>query len=293
MKFSLGCELTYRVAASTPFVFNVQAQEFDGQVVHTENLDITPNIGFEEWTMPESGNRYLRVVAQPGELTVRYEATASLTPAAEDPLSIRLVTPEDLPLWVLPHLYPSRYCQSDRLERMAQRTFGHLTGYAKVNGICNWICDNVDYERGSSDALTSAFDTVSQRSGVCRDFAHLAIAFCRAQLIPARYVSAYAWRLFPADFHAIFEAFLEGPQGRGWYLFDPTRMSAPDGLVRIGVGRDAAEVAFCSPYGEMKAGKPKVWIKPISAAPEVVTTQAIRPQLSWLTGPAITPKAAA
>ena len=75
---------------------------------------------------------------------------------------------------------------------MAERTFGPLNGYAKVSGICNWICDNGDSIRGSSDALTLAFDTVSQRAGVCRDFAHLGVAFCRAQGIPTRYISAYA-----------------------------------------------------------------------------------------------------
>ncbi len=175
---------------------------------------------------------------------------------------------------VLTHLYPSRYCQSDRLERMAERTFGTLQGYAKVSGICNWIHDNVDYIRGSSDALTSAFDTVSQRAGVCRDFAHLAVAFCRAQGIPARYVSAYAWRLEPPDFHAVFEAWLQGPDGGAWYLFDATRKSAVDGLVRIGVGRDAGEVAFCSIFGASGSEAPKVAITgPTSTGP--TTSQAV------------------
>jgi transglutaminase-like putative cysteine protease len=108
--------------------------------------------------------------------------------------------------------------------------------------------------------LTSAFDTVTQRIGVCRDFAHLGIALCRALGIPARYVSAYAWRLDPPDFHAVFEAFLNGPSGAGWHLFDPTRMSAPNGLVRIGIGRDAAEVAFCTAYEEVESDAPQVWI---------------------------------
>lgn len=116
---------------------------------------------------------------------------------------------------------------------------------------------------------------------MCRDFAHLGVAFCRAQGIPARYVSAYAWRLLPPDFHAVFEAFLEGPDGRGWYLFDPTRMSAPDGLVRIGVGRDAAEVAFCTPFGEVEAAPPKVWIEPVENSSEDITTLAVRPQRSF------------
>jgi transglutaminase-like putative cysteine protease len=286
MDYSLGCELTYEVKAPTPFLLNIEAQNFDGQTVRGETLAVTPELPVERWIMPESGNRYLRVHARPGKLTVRYNAIVSLEPVLEDPAGLAAIVPGDLPMWVLPHLYPSRYCQSDRLERMAERTFGQLSGYAKVSGICNWICDNVDYIRGSSDALTSAFDTVSQRAGVCRDFAHLGVAFCRAQGIPARYVSAYAWRLLPPDFHAVFEAFLEGPEGRGWYLFDPTRMSAPDGLVRIGVGRDAAEVAFCTPFGEVDAAPPKVWIEPVGKSPENITTLAVRPQRSFPAQPA-------
>ena len=286
MDYALGCELTYRLKVPTPFLFNIQAQEFDGQTIRSESLGVTPELPLETWIMPESGNRYFRVQAQPGDLQIRYAATVSLEPTLEDPERIRVISPGELPMWVLTHLYPSRYCQSDRLERMAERTFGKLQGYAKVSGICNWIHDNVDYIRGSSDALTSAFDTVSQRAGVCRDFAHLAVAFCRAQGIPARYVSAYAWRLEPPDFHAVFEAFLEGPDGRGWYLFDPTRMSAPDGLVRIGLGRDAAEVAFCTPYGEFEAETPKVSIAPVGPSPEQITTMAVRPQRSFPAPPA-------
>jgi transglutaminase-like putative cysteine protease len=174
--------------------------------------------------------------------------------------------------------YPSRYCQADRLQRFAHRTFDDApTGYQRVAAICNWIHDNVDYVSGSSDELTSAYDTVTQRAGVCRDFAHLGIAITRAMGIPARYVSAYAWRLSPPDFHAVFEAFLTGPSGPGWYMFDPTRMAAPEGIVRIGIGRDAAEVAFCTQFGEMQADKPEVSITGPANAP-AATTNAVRTQ---------------
>ena len=131
------------------------------------------------------------------------------------------------------------------------------------------------YEGGVSDALTSAFDTVTQRAGVCRDFAHLGIALCRTLGIPARYVSAYAFRLEPPDFHAVFEAFLLGPDGPGWYLFDPTRMSDPAGLVRIGIGRDAADVAFCTPFGSVEFDKPEVEIQALCEALPA-TIQAVR-----------------
>lgn len=276
MLYKLGCKLGYEAKAETPFIFNIEAQTFPGQTVEQERLGLPPGLAPERWTMPESGNRYLRIVAPPGRLTVEYEATVRLAHTLEDPGAVTELRPAELPLSVFPHLYPSRYCQSDRLERFARSTFGKLDpGYARVNGICNWIYEYVYYEGGVSDALTSAFDTVTLRAGVCRDFAHLGIALCRVLGIPARYVSAYAFRLEPPDFHAVFEAYLHGPQGGGWYLFDATRMADPAGLVRIGIGRDAADVAFCSPYGPVGYDKPEVWISAKGEAP-ASTTRAVR-----------------
>ena len=229
MKFELGCKLGYSVKGNdTPFVFNIEAQTFDGQTIELEHLQLEPPLSTDTWTMPESGNRYFRVVAPSGKLTVRYTATVELMPHIVNLDQIGEIAPAYLPLSVFTHLYPSRYCQSDKLERFARSTFGSLApGYATVNGICNWIHDYVAYEGGVSDALTSAFDTVTQRAGVCRDFSHLAIALCRTLGIPARYVSAYASQLDPPDFHAVFEAYLKGPDGGAWYIFDATRMSDP------------------------------------------------------------------
>jgi transglutaminase-like putative cysteine protease len=278
MEFSLNATLGYCVEQDVPFVFNVEAQQFTGQTIIAESLRIDPELPIERWVMPESGNRYFRLIALPGGFKVSYHATVRLDHPTEDPAQVHEIPPGALPLTVLTHLYPSRYCQSDRLERFAQRTFAALPpGYPRVTAICNWIHDNVDYVSGASDALTSAYDTVSQRAGVCRDFAHLGIALCRALGTPARYVSAYAWRLEPPDFHAVFEAFLRGPAGPGWYVFDPTRMAACEGIVRIGIGRDAAEVAFCTQFGEMEFDKPEVSIEgPADAS--AATTQAVRTQ---------------
>ena len=277
MDYKVGCSLSYRVKTPTPFVFNIEAASFDGQVVTSETLTTSPEVALERWTMPETGNRYLRVMVQPGPFTVDYTAEVAIAPALEAPEAVTEILAADLPLSVLPHLWPSRYCQSDQLNRLAQRTFGgEMPGYARVNAVCNWINDNVDYMGGISDAMTSAFDTATQRAGVCRDFAHLAIALCRSLGIPTRYVSAYAHRLQPPDFHAVIEAYLQGPSGPGWYLFDPTRKSAPDGIVRIGVGRDAAEVAFASPFGDIEYDKPAVTIAALGDTRSGVTVRAVR-----------------
>ena len=277
MRFELGCQLGYDVGAdNTPFLFNIEAQNAENQRVETERLVLQPPLPLTTWTMPESGNRYFRLVAPKGKLAVSYTATVDLTSELTDLDHILGMPPAALPLQVFTHLWPSRYCQSDKLERFARSTFGGLEpGYATVNGICNWIHDYVAYEGGVSDALTSAFDTVTQRAGVCRDFSHLAIALCRTLGIPARYVSAYASQLNPPDFHAVFEAFLAGPNGGSWFIFDATRMSDPAGLVRIGVGRDAAEVAFCSPFGSTGFDKPEVWINQVGGN-NLATVQGVR-----------------
>lgn len=275
MRFKLGCTLPYTVEGDMPFLFNVEPQRFGAQRVLSETLTTEPEAALDAWVMPESGNRYLRALASAGKFTLRYEAEVELAYTLEDPALVTELMPGTLPLSVFPHLYPSRYCQSDKLERFAKSTFGHCApGYFRVAEICNWINGYVAYQGGVSDAMTSAFDTVTQRAGVCRDFAHLAVAICRTMAIPARYVSAYAFRLQPPDFHAVFEAFLLGPDGPGWYIFDPTRMADPAGLVRIGVGRDAADVAFATPFGQCGFEPPQVWIEGQGDAPEA-TVQAV------------------
>ena len=256
-------------------MFNFEAARFDRQVVRDESLQITPALEAERFTLPDGGNRVLRVLAQPGPLRVEYRAEVTLNPVLCDTGQVGEVPASRLPLPVLTFLNPSRYCQSDRLALFAQRTFGGMApGHQRVGMICNWICENVDYRSGTTDAMTSAADTLIERQGVCRDFAHLAVALCRALGIPARYVSAYAWRLEPPDFHAVFEAWLEGPDGGAWYLFDATRKSAIDGLIRIGIGRDAGEVAFSSIFGTSGSQAPVVSVSgPPSTGP--VTSQAV------------------
>lgn len=277
MQFSLGCNLGYSLRRPTGFMLNLEALRFRGQSVISEQLTLDPHVRVERWTQPETGNRYARVSAPEGKFTVRYEAEIELTPALESPLDVHEIPIDKLPLSVFPHVNPSRYCQSDKLERLSQRTFGDKPrGYERVNALCNWIHENVDYIPGFSTELTDAFATATERAGVCRDFAHLAIAFCRALKIPARYISAYAWRLDPPDFHAVIEAYLQGPEGNGWYVFDPTRKSDARGIVRIGIGRDAADVAFCTPFGEVESDKPEVWIETLDKDGQPATVKAVR-----------------
>ena len=143
--------------------------------------------------------------------------------------------------------------------------------------MCDRVCGDVDYVPGSTDEATSAADISVERRGVRRDFAHLGLAPVRAPGVPARHVAAHAWRLEPLGFHAVFEAYLEGPPGGVWYVFDPTRKPAADGIVRIGVGRDAGGTWFCSPFGRVGFEPPRVWMRGPEAGDAPVTVQAVSP----------------
>lgn len=256
MRFSVGCEIGYDIAESATLIFNIQAMRGGHQRVLSEQLTITPELAADEAMAAESGNRYLRLTAPQGLVQLRYSAEVELDALHQAPAVIDEVPIATLPLDVLPFLNPSRYCPSDQLGRFANRQFGNIApGFGRVVEICNWINSEVDYLFGTSDTTTTAADTFAMRAGVCRDFAHLGITFCRALGIPARFVSCYAWQLEPQDFHAVFEAYL----GDRWYLFDATRMAALDGMVRIGVGRDAADTAFATIYGQLTSQPIKVW----------------------------------
>lgn len=258
MKFTVGCDLGYRSNGPCTIILNVQAARLPQQHIVRETLDITPTVPIQSFEMPDTANRYLRLQAGPGDIAIRYGADVELDVYAVDPASVSEIPIADLPFELLTHLYPSRYCPSDLLNRWPSREFAHFsTGHARVTAICNWIYEHIEYMVGSSDTLTTAQDTLVERAGVCRDFAHLGIAFCRALNIPARFVSAYAWGLEPPDFHAVFEAYLGGR----WYLFDPTRQAALDGLVRIGVGRDAGEVSFATVFGDVQPTEMSVHIR--------------------------------
>lgn len=140
---------------------------------------------------------------------------------------------------------PSRYCPSDRLAGLAAAQFGALGPREAVFAIEQWLHETVAYVPGATDAVDDALHPLLDRTGVCRDFAHLGIAMCRGLGIPARYTAAYAPGLDPMDFHAVFEAAIDGR----WWVFDGTRLAPRASLVRIASGRDAADTALLTPLG--------------------------------------------
>ncbi|MBL0395154.1 transglutaminase family protein [Ramlibacter monticola] len=246
-------ELRYEVQASgADFIFNVQAARTPQQTVVEEGLFVSQHLPLQGYTEPATAGRFLRLRACTGELTLRYHATVDVTHRTDDPGGIAETWVPNLPGPVLPYLYPSRYCESDVLNAFAMREFGSLwQGYSRVQAICDWVQRHVAFVSGSSIGTTSAAQTLQQRQGVCRDFAHLMIALCRGVNIPARFTTGLDYgadpALGPTDFHAYVEAFLGGR----WYMFDPSGTAIPMGFVRLTSGRDAADSAYASIFGNV------------------------------------------
>lgn len=247
MNFRVKCELDYTLQDPATFLFALQCIETDSQHILREELRIDPCVAKDEFGISGGMNRFSRIsTTLPGLLKISYQADVRTSPKV---VPIGSLTKDDASILspeAIPFLFPSRYCQSDRLRQMSKELFGHLsTQHAVAAAVSDWIFENIAYVSGSSGENCSTIDTLDQRQGVCRDFAHLGIAFCRALNVPARYMTCYAYQLYPQDFHACFEVFIGGT----WYLFDATRLAPLNGLIRIATGRDAADAAVCTSFG--------------------------------------------
>lgn len=172
-----------------------------------------------------------------GEHVVRYRAERALDPADAEP-----VGQDDL----IRYTRPSRYCPSDRMGGLALARFGGLPGTrTQVEAIVRHVREHLSYVVGSGSPTDDAVDTYLAGEGVCRDYAHVCISLCRVLDIPARFAAVYAPGLSPMDFHAVFEAAIDGR----WYVFDATGLAPRQSLCRIATGRDAADTAFLSTLG--------------------------------------------
>lgn len=254
----IEAQLDYEVVAPAHMLLNIEAARSGMQTVIGEKLAIEPATPMRLFCDEGSGNRFIRFDAKPGPLKIRYRASVQRAHAVV-PTDLREMPVSEVPDEVLHYTMPTRYCESDLMSRCALQLFGDLPpGIGRVQAIVDWIHESISYEPGSSDSTTTAREVFVSRAGVCRDFAHLGITFCRALNIPARLVVGYVW--FdepPQDFHAVFEAWLGGR----WVLFDPTRMAPVDRLVRVGTGRDAKDVAFCTIFGDVRMTDKKLAVR--------------------------------
>jgi transglutaminase-like putative cysteine protease len=256
---ALRCDLEYRIDTPSHFMMHIQAAQCPDQQIVQEYLQITPPLQTLESWDAGTGNRIFRFDFGPGRLRIRYDARVNILRFPIDS-TLPEVDVNQVPDAVVPYLMPSRFCESDSLSVDAQQLFGHWNrGFQRVAGICQWIRDNIEYRIGTSGATTSAVDTFRDRTGVCRDFAHLLIAFCRALNIPARLVVGYVhFSEPPQDFHAVTEVWLGGR----WVMFDATALAPVEELVRVGSGRDAKDLAFATIYGSMRMTHMHIQVNP-------------------------------
>ena len=259
VRLKYAVELRYDVDGPSEFLLNVHAARTPRQQVLHEAFAASParDVQFDE--DPATGNRICAFGAMAGPLAVRYSGTVEIAHRIDDPSAVVAETPITLPVGTLRFLYPSRYCQADLVQQRAWDQFGHLPrGYAQVQAVRDWVGERIRFQVGASAPSTSALDTLNDLAGVCRDFAHAMIALCRALNYPARFVTGVDYGadpgLGPPDFHAYVEVFVGG----AWYLFDPTGISPVTGLIRIGTGRDAADVSFATIFGPVRTGMPRI-----------------------------------
>jgi transglutaminase-like putative cysteine protease len=224
----------------------------DKDLIEPDALHIEPKVDATEY-IDGFGNRCTRFVAPQGRLRL-YNSTLIRDTGLQDPINIyaREVPVGDVPTEFLCYLLSSRYCEVDRFSNIAYELFGHITpGWSRVQAICNWVHSKVTFSYPHARPTKSALDVYTERIGVCRDFQHLAITFCRAMNIPARYATGYlgdiGWPVSgPMDFSAWFEVYLENR----WWTFDARHATPRIGRVLMAVGRDASDVAITTSFGQ-------------------------------------------
>jgi transglutaminase-like putative cysteine protease len=259
----VGCAFSYEAPAPVTLVLNLKPRRDPSQALHEEKLVLGANLPAEEFD-DVHGNIVYRLVLQPGLNEFRHDAIVAVSPFPDNhefgpgPA----MSPANFPTGMLRYMLPSRYCDSDKLLAFAWEKFGALPpGRAQVEAVCNWVHDNIEYRFGSGRPEVSAWDVLQCGFGVCRDFAHLTIALCRALNLPTRYVTGHLPDIgfvdpgSPMDFHAYCEVFLDGR----WFTYD-ARFNVPRiGRVKVSCGLDGVDGAFATVYGPAKLTFFEVW----------------------------------
>jgi transglutaminase-like putative cysteine protease len=268
--FHIDSEFDYDVSAQSLFVFNFAVPTTRSQRVLAEKVVFSAGTSYDEFSDEGGRNRFFRVDVPRGQLNVRYLATVEVDPPVAD-IAAPEVPLARLPGEILAYVQSSRYVDVEGIFAFACRRFQQLpSGYPRVQALSQWVHANVDYIVGSSTTTYSARDVLANRAGVCRDFAHLLIALCRALNIPARFVTAYTrYTTPPPDFHAVVEVYL----GDQWYLFDATQMVPLSDLVRIGTGRDALDVPFATFFGAARLRRLSPLVAPATGTETLVALQ--------------------
>jgi transglutaminase-like putative cysteine protease len=261
MLVRVGCEFVYQAGGDTPAILLIRPEDV-GHTVRSETWEAEPVVAYHDFR-DIYGNRSRRLTLPAGNIRLRYDADVEVSsePADTD-WSARQLAVEDLPDETLVYTRPSRFCQSDEVTTEAWDRFGNTEpGWARVQAICDYVHGALAFQYGTSFPNTSALDALRAATGVCRDYAQVAVTFCRALNIPARYAFGYLPDVdvppptSAMDFCAWFEAYL----GDRWWTFDPRNNVRRVGHIAIARGRDALDTAMVTTYGDARLTGMTVW----------------------------------
>lgn len=277
----VGCEFTYRTATETPILVIFKPRQASTQLIREEQISFEPGLLPSEFE-DEHGNIAYRMVLRPGQNVIRHDAIVRVPSVREDAFrAAGAVAPHELPPSVLRYTLPSRYADSDKIKDFAWSRFGQVqNGLERVQAICDWTHQNIEYRTLSGDPTLSASEVIQRRHGVCRDLAHVALALCRTFNLPARYVTGYVPDIgvvdpgSPPDFHAYFEVYV----GHRWQSFDARWNEPRIGRIKIASGLDAANCAFTTLYGAATLERFEVWSYQVDAR-DASTSQPVDPRL--------------
>jgi len=263
MQIHVGYEIGYTVTQYTPMVLTLNVHHSRvSNLVQPDWMRFNPSVSSQGYR-DGFGNWCTRIVAPPGTIVVSSSATVNDS-GTPDPMvkEATEVPVHQLPVETLVFLLGSRYCETDRLSEIAWNRFGATPpGWPRVQAICDFVHDHIRFSYDHADPTISAWGVYNSRQGVCRDFAHLGVALCRCMNIPARYCTGYLGDIgvppdpAPMDFSGWFEAYLGG----AWHTFDPRHNSRRIGRVLIAYGRDAADVAISTTFGQHVLERFHVW----------------------------------
>ncbi len=263
LQIRVGFDLALRCPRSTPMIVTLDVhQSRAGDLQEVDPLQLTPAVPIREY-VDSYGNHCKRLVAPAGLLRLRGSWLVADHGLPDPVLPLLQQKPvEELPEEALLFLLASRFCESDLLSDIAWSRFeGVPGGWERVQAICDFVHQHVRFDYNRSSPTKTALQTFESREGVCRDFAHLAIALCRCMNIPARYCTGYLSDIgvppphSTMDFAAWFEAYL----GDGWHVFDPRNNTPRIGRILIARGRDAADVALTTTFGPSELESFQVW----------------------------------
>lgn len=264
MSLQIHVQLDYWFEHPCDVLLQLEVAAIPEQIVEQAHFSITPGAHFAR--VPAQDNIGERIwIRIEGQCLVDYHAVVTINRILDSSNDLPAVPLHQLPGETVQYLLPSRYCPSNQFLAFVEGNFGALEGGAKIVAIRDWISSNLSYVPGASNAETTAVDTFHSGQGICRDYAHLMITLARAAGIPARIASVYALGVTPPDFHAVAEIFLGGT----WHLIDPTGMATECGMAKIGIGRDAADVAFLTAFGPFVMNAQSVSVQTSSAKPSV------------------------